>query len=156
MKLQPITNSVLTPELLADWKTQVKNMDNQVELPVIHHHVESTPNSPCGGVYARELFIPAGTVAVGAVHKYPQLNIMSQGLVDIATTDGVFRLKAPYTTVAPAGIQRIVYAIEDTVWITIHGIDEKDEDVIWNTVVCEDFDKYIEFKKEQKLLEEAI
>lgn len=152
MNIQIVNNSPLSLELMEKMKDKVKSLDNQLDLPVTHHRVEGSKDHVCNGVYARELFIPAGTVAVGAIHKYPQLNIMASGVVDIATTEGIFRIKAPYTTVAPAGVQRVVYAIEDTVWITIHGIDEEDPEQIEKMVVCDTPDKYLQFK-EQQLLE---
>lgn len=151
MNIVPINDSPLTPDVFKLMHNKVKDMDNQMDLPVSHHFVEKTYDT--GGVYARELFIPAGTVAVGAIHKYPQLNIMASGVVDIATPDGIFRIKAPYTTVAPAGVQRVVYAHEDTVWITIHGIDEQDPEQIEKMVVCDTADKYLQFKEQQLLLE---
>jgi len=148
-----IHDSPLTPALLEQMKDKVMSLDNQLTLPVTHHHVESSKDHVCGGVYARELFIPAGTIAVGAIHKYPQLNIMSQGVIDLATPEGIFRIKAPYTVVSQPGVQRVLYAHEDTVWITIHGIDEKDTELIEKTVVCDSYCKYVEFVDKQHMLE---
>lgn len=144
---KPVTKAAL--QRLHD---NVAAIPEQVELPVIHHHVSAVPNSPQGGVYARELFIPAGTLVVGKVHKYTQINIMSKGDMTIATEDGVFRVQAPYTVVSPPGVKRAVYAHEDTVWTTIHGTDEKDPEAIEKMFVCDNYDSYLEFA-EQQLLE---
>lgn len=101
-----------------------------VELPVTHHF------SP--GVYARELFIPKGTVLTGKIHKYAQLNIMSAGDLSVLTEDGIVRVQAPFTIVSPAGTKRIAYAHEDTVWTTIHGTHETDVDAIEANVIAKD------------------
>lgn len=78
------------------------------------------------GVYAREIFIPKGTVLTGKIHKYANLNIMSKGDLSVLMDDGsVKRVQAPFTCVSPAGTRRVAYAHEDTVWTTIHGTDEQ-------------------------------
>src|SRR5689334_15204844 len=40
------------------------------------------------GAYARTIFIPAGTVIVGKIHKHQHLNILSQGVVTVVTEGG--------------------------------------------------------------------
>ena len=75
------------------------------------------------GVYARELTIYAGCVLTGAVHKYEQLNILSQGTMRVLTEDGIVEVSAPFTVVSPPGTKRIAYAVTDCVWTTILGTD---------------------------------
>lgn len=126
--------------------------EHVMSLPIRQFHIDATPHSRVGGVYAREMFIPAGTLAIGAIHKYPQLNIMSYGHIDVVTEEGILRIKGPYTIPSPAGTQRIVYAWEDTLWTCITGIDEKDEDVLWDTLYTLDYKEYLDFAEEQKTL----
>jgi hypothetical protein len=109
----------------------------QVHCPVKHHF------SP--GVYARELFIPAGTLLTGKIHKYPQLNILSQGEIAVLTEDGIRRLQASFTIVSPAGTKRIAYALTDCVWTTIHHTFETDPDTIEHLVTAASEPEYIEF-----------
>ncbi len=94
----------------------------QVELRVEHYY------SP--GVYARELHIPAGILLTGRVHKYENMNILSQGEMSVSTEDGMKRIKAPCTVVSPPGTKRIALAHTDCVWTTILGTHETDPDVI--------------------------
>lgn len=108
-----------------------------VDLPVTNHFSK--------GVYARELFIPKGTVLTGHIHKYTNLNIMSKGELSILTENGVIRVKAPFTVVSPPGTKRLAYAHEDTVWTTIHGTDETDVDLIEQEFVVHNEQEYLEF-----------
>lgn len=108
-----------------------------LELPVRHYFSQ--------GVYARELFIPKGTLLTGKIHKYAQLNIMSAGDISVLTDDGVQRVQAPFTIVSPAGTKRIAYAHEDTVWTTIHGTDETDVDKIEMHFIAQSETEYLEF-----------
>lgn len=89
-----------------------------LEIPVTHYFSQ--------GVYAREMRVAAGTVVVGKIHKFEQLNILSQGRVRVQTEKGVEVLEAPFTMVAPAGAKRVFYAETDAVWTVIHGTDETD------------------------------
>jgi len=97
------------------------------------------------GVYARELFIPKGTVLTGHIHKYVNLNIMSKGELSILTENGVIRVKAPYTVVSPPGTKRLAYAHEDTIWTTIHGTEETDVDKIEAEFIAHSSEEYKEF-----------
>ena len=117
----------------------------QLELPVIHHFSR--------GVYARELFIPKGTLLTGKIHKYEQLNILSQGEISVLTEDGMKRVKAPFHVVSPAGTKRIAYAHEDCVWTTIHGTYEVDLEKIETTFIAQTEQEYLEFCKSLELKE---
>jgi len=118
-----------------------------LDLPLKHHF------SP--GVYARELFIPKGTLLTGKVHKYPQLNIMSQGDMSVLTEDGIVRVKAPFTVVSPAGTKRIAYAHEDTVWTTILATDETDIAKLEALFVVDTDEDYAAFRRSIETKEAA-
>ena len=94
----------------------------QIEIPLRHFF------SP--GVYAREMTVPAGVVLTGKIHKYAQLNILSKGEVSVLLEDGVKRIKAPFTIVAPAGAKRVFYAHEESVWTVILATEETDVEKI--------------------------
>lgn len=109
----------------------------QVELTVRHHFSR--------GLYARELHISAGTVLTGEVHKFENLNIMSQGDLSVMTEDGIKRVQAPFTIVSPPGTKRAAYAHADTVWTTIHATDETDVEKIRQEVVVSSYDEYLSY-----------
>lgn len=108
-----------------------------VEIPVKHYFSQ--------GVYAREIFIPKGTVLTGHIHKFKNLNIMSSGELSILTENGVVRVKAPFTVVSNPGTKRLAYAHEDTVWTTIHGTDETDVDLIEEKFIAHSHQEYLAF-----------
>lgn len=92
-----------------------------IDLPVNHHFAQ--------GLYARELFIPAGTVLTGKIHRFEQINIISKGEISVLTEEGIVRIKAPYTLVSPPGTKRVGFAHEDTVWTTIHPNPDDETDL---------------------------
>lgn len=104
----------------------------QVDLPPVHRFSK--------GLYAREIFIPKGTILVGKIHRYESLNILSQGEITVLTEHGAMRVRAPYTVVSPPGTKRVGYAHEDCVWTTVHATDETDLDKLEAELIVPDYD----------------
>jgi len=71
-----------------------------------------------GGVYARTIFIPAGTILTGAQHKKDHINVC-QGDISVTTDEGVKRLTGQHTFATKAGMKRAGIAHTDTWWTTI-------------------------------------
>lgn len=80
----------------------------QVDLPIRHYFAP--------GLYAREMFIPAGTVLTGAVHKTEHLAVFV-GDITVWTDEGMQRLTGHCTFVSKPGTKRVGYAHADT-WCT--------------------------------------
>lgn len=95
----------------------VKQME-QVDCPVVNHFAP--------GVYARQMTIPAGVTATGAVHKTEHMTIVVGHCV-LTTDDGPKEFVGHHTIVSKPGIKRAIYAVEDTILTTIHATDETDE-----------------------------
>lgn len=91
----------------------------QVECPVRHHFAP--------GVYCREMTVPAGVVATGAVHKTEHLTVIV-GHCHLTTDDGVREFKGYSMVHSKPGAKRAIYAIEETIVTTIHPTEETDLD----------------------------
>lgn len=87
----------------------------QTETPTRHYF------SP--GLYAREMFIPAGTVLTGAVHKTEHL-VQFDGDITVLTDGGMQRLTGRHTFVSKPGVKRVGYAHADT-WCTGFFVTDK-------------------------------
>lgn len=103
------------------------------------------------GVYARILYIPADTILVGKLHKYPQINLIRQGELSVLVGNEIKRLKAPYVVASAAGTKRIAQVHRDTIWVTIHGTYLKDVEQIEHYFIAQDDKEYLDFVR-QKLL----
>lgn len=115
----------------------------QVEMEPIHHHAK--------GLYGREIVIPADTLLIGKIHKHQSLNILAKGEMSLLTENGVKKIKAPYTIVSDPGIKRMGYAHTECVWVSVHGTEEKDLELIEKDVIAEDYDdvEYLEHQKNE-------
>lgn len=91
----------------------------QVECPLRHHFAP--------GVYVREMTVPAGVIATGAVHKTEHLTIVV-GHCHLTTDDGVRELVGFHTIHSKPGVKRAIYAVTETKVSTIHPTEETDLD----------------------------
>lgn len=96
----------------------------QVDCPVVHHF---GPN-----LCIREVFMPAGTLAIGHKQKFEHMNIMLSGKVMVVDDNGNTNiLTAPMIFVGKPG-RKIGYVLEDMVWQNIYATDLKDVEAVEN------------------------
>lgn len=78
-----------------------------------------------GGVYEREILVPAGTMITGKIHLTEHLAKLVSGTLRIWSEheQGIFT--GPVTFVSKPGAKRIGYAETDVVFSTFHNVAEK-------------------------------
>ncbi len=86
--------------------------EDTIDLDVRHHFSD--------GLYARELFIPAGVCLVGALHKTTHLYTVVKGKCRVSSQYGNLEIIAPFMGETIPGTKRVIYAETDCVWITYH------------------------------------
>lgn len=106
-----------TREMIQRLEGMLKTLP-QLEIQTNHYFA--------GGMYAREIVIPAGTLLTGKVHKAEHLNIVSKGEIIVWTEDGMRQIKAPFVLPSRAGAKRVGLALVDTVWVTLHVTKKTD------------------------------
>ena len=94
----------------------------------IHHHF-------IGGVYAKELRIPAGFVLVTHEHKYDHMSVLAKGYVEVEVAGEVERRHGPHVFNIRAGQAHTVRAISDAVWLCIHATDVADPALVDETLI---------------------
>lgn len=119
MLLAADANQALTTQAPIPTREQIERLEAQMrmmeQLPIeaVHHFAD--------GLYAREITIRAGTILTGKVHSTEHLNIVSAGRIAVWTEDGMKIVVAPCTLISRPGTKRVGFALEDTVWTTIHA-----------------------------------
>lgn len=100
-----------------------------------------------GGVYLRELEIPAGNVVLGKIHKHEHFVILAEGACRINTDEGMQDIVAPHVWISKAGDQRALYTYEHCTFLTVHEntADIRDIDELEDSLVENDLNsiKYI-------------
>ena len=111
--------------------------DTLPDCKLTHYYAPIDENYGCGS-YARQMFIPKGTLIIGKIHRHQHLNFIMQGKVSVSTEFGPKYFEAPCIFVSEVGLKRAVIAEEDTIWVTVHltkhlgeeNLDKMEEEVI--------------------------
>lgn len=94
-----------------------------VELETAHHFAD--------GMYARVLFHPAGVTVYGKQHKREHFYIVTKGKVAIKVDGQQARFyEAGDVIVSEPGTQRVLFAIEDCTYLTVHRTKKRNLDAI--------------------------
>ena len=91
-----------------------------------------------GGMYLRKLFIPKGKLIVGKVHLKECMNILAAGDMTLLTEFGVRRITAGFTGASKPGVQKVVIAHEDSIFINVFRTDLTDIDDIEAAIATTD------------------
>jgi len=105
----------------------------QVECPVKHHFAD--------GQYIRETTMQAGTFAIGKKHRFSTVNIILKGKLSVYNGENspILHIEAPAIWVSDAGVQKMAYFHEDTVWLNAHPTDSTDlEEIEDKFIICDE------------------
>jgi len=93
----------------------------QIETGLEHYFAD--------GMYGRKCTIPAGSVAVGKVHRHEHFVFLLSGSVTINTDRGMETITGPRVWVSPPGAKRVLYTHEDCVFFTTHLNHDNERDL---------------------------
>lgn len=119
----------------------------QIAIPVTHHiH---------GGLYGREITIPAGAVVTGHLYRFDHFDVMISGDITVSTDNGeAKRLRGYNCFKAFAGKRRIAYAHEDTVWLTFHSTPPKqDGEEIQKFLTARNYEEFLNLQTQLSRLD---
>lgn len=102
------------------------------EFPLIHTFLP--------GKYIRSIFLPAGTVIIGKIHKFEHPHTLWSGRVHVLTEqDGREEIVGCFRGMSPAGVKRAIYVHEDTIWSVYHDTDLTDLAEIEKQVIAKSY-----------------
>jgi quercetin dioxygenase-like cupin family protein len=82
------------------------------DVPVTHEFVD--------GVYIRKMTMPKGELVVGAIHNHLHIWFLMKGRVLISDGGEEIEHVAPCYTISEPGSKRLIYAVEDSIFVNIH------------------------------------
>jgi len=97
----------------------------EVPMPEAKHHFAP-------GMYGREFSMPAGMVVVGKIHRHGHIMMVCKGRATVVDEFGRYEVAAGFVQSSRPGAKRVVYAHEDTTFVTVHlnPTDTQDLDFI--------------------------
>jgi len=111
------------------------NFKNKLNIPKTIEKMQTLPQVECinkhhfaEGQYVRETHMPKGTFAIGKKHRFSTVNIIIKGKLSIYNGENspILHIEAPYTFVSDAGVQKMAFFHEDTIWLNAHPTEETD------------------------------
>ena len=104
-----------------------------------------------GGIYCREILLPAGSTCVGKIHKTTHPNFIMKGRCIVTTnvSDNPVEIVAPAYFYSDIGVKKVVHAIEDTTWVTVHATKETDPELIESQIIAKDYKEIDEIKRKE-------
>jgi len=134
LKDVPIKEDESLRMMICSLEGGMEGHDDEIDadsLPLMHHFAP--------GVYGREIFLQKGIAVVGKLHKHSHLNVIAKGKVIVTTEAGREELEAPCIWTSYANTKRAVFALEDTIWMTIHPTDTDDLDKIEEFTIAKNY-----------------
>ena len=92
------------------------------------------------GIYTRELFIPAGTMLTGKIHRHEIMNILVSGTLKVTTNEGIELLTGPLIFNSKAGTKKAAYTLTDVIWLNIHPTESTDLEEIEKEFIAPSFE----------------
>jgi len=94
---------------------------NEVEVKLLEPEDWELGHHFAGGLYAKEMHLPAGGVAISHVHEYDHLSILGKGRAKL-TVDGETEILHPGRCITvSAGQTHEIEALDDIIWYCIHA-----------------------------------
>jgi quercetin dioxygenase-like cupin family protein len=101
------------------------------------------------GLYIREIFMKKGMMVIGKIHKHEHTFFLIEGKLILSTEEGVREIFAPFYGVSPSGTKRVLFALEDSIFLNVHPNPENINDIeeLENKFVVSSFEEYNNYKK---------
>lgn len=111
-------------------------------LPPEHHQPLQNLHDFCPGVYARTIFMPAGTVLTSKIHKTRHFFVVTLGSCTVIDSHGgKLFIAAPYLGVTVPFTKRALHIHEDCIWTTFHPTDLTDVAEIEKAIMADAFEE---------------
>jgi len=121
-----------------------KNIIHSKNFPLKHTFAD--------GVYIRQMDMQADSMVVGAIHNHLHVWFLLTGHLMVITEDTTEEFIAPCYVLATPGSKRVIYAMEDSIFVNIHknpynikDIKKLEDDLV--SLTFEDYEEYINKNK---------
>jgi hypothetical protein len=130
----------MTPEMVRQSISEIEAKmlsappEHQVALETVHNFADN--------IYTRTVFMKAGSLITGKIHKLDHVVIIQQGSASVISEEfGAKIIKAPMVFVSRPVVKRMLFIHEDMVWTTVHQnpTNTRDLDELEKLLILEDY-----------------
>jgi len=102
------------------------------------------------GVYVREMIMEKETFVLGKIHQYEHIWFLLTGHLMVKTDQGLEEYIAPCYVKAPGGSQRLIYALEKSIFVNVHTNPTNTENIeqLETEIIAKN---YLEYEKNKQL-----
>jgi hypothetical protein len=119
---------------LDDMHMAVREFGRMLDVDKIEARISQFPEATCPvehefvpGMYIRSIAMPAGTLLTSKIHKTEHPYFVMEGQCLVWTQEGgAQHIMAPHRGITKPGTRRIIFILEDSVWVTCHPITEEE------------------------------
>ena len=99
------------------------------------------------GIYIRQMSMKKNSAAIGKIHKYNHVWFLMSGTMRVASETSSENYKAPCYVEAPAGSKRVLYAVEDCVWVNVYPNPTNTENLkeLEEMIIAKDYKEFEEY-----------
>jgi len=121
-----------------------KNIIHSKNFPLKHTFAD--------GIYIRQMDMKSDSMVVGAIHNHLHVWFLLTGHLAVITEDTTEEFISPCYVLATPGSKRVIYALEDSIFVNIHknpnnikDIKKLEDEIV--SLTFEDYEKYINKNK---------
>lgn len=107
-----------------------------------------------GGVYIRQITVPAGSLIIGKRHRYETCNMLLKGEMSLYVGGGKppVRIEAPLLFTSQPGVKKMAYCHSEVIFSNIHPTQETDLETIEKEFIIPEKEYRLKHKGNQKCL----
>ena len=117
-------------------------------------HIVHSSNFPlkhtfADSIYVRQMDMKAGSMVVGAIHNHLHVWFLLTGRLAVVTEKTIEEFIAPCYVLAEPGSKRVIYAMEESIFVNVHKNPKNIEDInkLESEIVSKTFEEYEQYIK---------
>ena len=119
---------------------------------ILHSNNFPLKHTFADGIYIRQMDMKSDSMVIGAIHNHLHAWFLLTGHLMVVTEDTTEEFIAPCYVLATPGSKRVIYAMEDSIFVNIHknpnnikDIKELEDEIV--SLTFEDYEEYINKNK---------
>ena len=150
-------NSVVTKSKIIKLQDQLlNNVDNKNIIgnngEVVRSELFPLKHSFADGIYVRQMQMNKDSMVVGAIHNHEHLWFLLTGHIVVHAHEAVEEYIAPCYVKCSPGIKRVIYAVENSIFVNIHKNPTNTQDLneLEAEIVSRSYEEYEEYQNKNK------
>ena len=119
---------------------------------IVHSNNFPLKHTFADGIYIRQMDMKSDSMVIGAIHNHLHAWFLLTGHLMVVTEDTTEEFIAPCYVLATPGSKRVIYAMEDSIFVNIHKNPNNIKDIkkLEDEIVSLTFEEYEEYINKNK------